>query len=78
MSRLACSVEVGRLVAGPVERELRVAAHHAGVTLNLQKHMGLLDGVLLIEARGEAHQMERFMAAIKPLMERYKANGVHA
>lgn len=69
MSRLACSVEVGRLVAGPVEREFRVAAHHAGVTLNLQKHMGLLDGV---------HQMERFMAAIKPLMERYKANGVHA
>lgn len=59
------SMEVGRLVAGQVERELRRSAHQADVSIEIEKHMGLLDGVLLVRAEGDADRVVRWTKAVQ-------------
>lgn len=59
------TLEVGRLIAGQVEREIRRTAFEQGFELNIQKEMGLFDGVLLITVKGAAKPVSRYMRAIQ-------------
>ena len=62
---LTFSIEVGRMVAGGVERRLRQAAHEAGVDISIERHMGWFQGVLLVKAEGESDRIMRLHDAVQ-------------
>jgi len=65
IATLTFTMTVGRMVAGQVEREVRRAAHEAGVSIAIERHMGWLEGVLLVTATGRSSYIQRYADAIE-------------
>lgn len=58
-------LRVGRLVRGHVERSLRSLAFLADLQLDIESHMGLFGGVLLITVTGPAPIVKAYVEAVQ-------------
>lgn len=59
------TVEVGRLMAKNIEISLKKVAFKENIDIDIQKEMGLFDGVLLVEISGEPKKIEWFLQFVK-------------
>lgn len=59
-------LEVGRFIAGTVERTLRSGAFSWGIDINIEKHMGWLEGIFLVTIKHEdAKRLTLFCKAVE-------------
>jgi hypothetical protein len=67
-------LEIGRFIAGPVERELKRAAFSWDIKIDIQKEMGLLEGIMLVTVKGPNQKTaDKFCDEVKKYVSQYNS-----